>query len=76
MIDPKVQTSKPLTEWVTTLEIELTTNPKCIQLRGNHLVSNNGSIADGPRFGPGMDVIKNALAVRVDVPIQPGGHIL
>ena len=57
-------------------EIQLDSHSPSIRFRCNQLISNNASIADRPRLCPRIDVVEDAFAIRIRVPVQPERQVL
>lgn len=58
------------------LEVKLETNAERVRLRTDEIVRSDRSVADGTRISPGVDVVEDALAIRIHVPVQSGRHVL
>jgi hypothetical protein len=57
-------------------EIDLAAKRKSVRLGTDHVLVEYNTIADRARFCPGMDVVKDAFAVGVNVPIEAHSKIL
>ena len=58
------------------LEIQLATDAEGVGLRVDQLIAEDDTVADRPGGFPGVDIVEDALAIRIHVPVQTSGKIL
>jgi hypothetical protein len=58
------------------LEIQLDSHSPSIRFRRNELISNDAAITDWSRLSPRMNVIENALAMGIGVPVESQRHVV